>query len=88
MTHHILKCDLPYFDAVESGDKTFEIRRNDRGYQKGDTISLCPAYEGSPWLFGDPVGLWEITYVTGFQQKEGFVVFGIKRPVEGTEARA
>lgn len=77
MTHHILKCDAPYFDAVDDGDKTFEIRFNDRGFQKGDTISLCKAWE-SPGMWGDPQGLWEITYVTGFHQQDGWVVFGIK----------
>lgn len=37
---HVLKTIEPYFSAVLSGDKTFEIRRNDRGFQKGDTLVL------------------------------------------------
>ena len=40
MTEHILKTIEPYFSAVASGDKTFEIRRNDRAFQKGDTLIL------------------------------------------------
>jgi len=40
MTTHKLKLPEPYFSAVFSGDKTFEVRRNDRGYQRGDTLVL------------------------------------------------
>jgi hypothetical protein len=37
---HDLKTAPVYFDAVERGEKTFEIRRDDRGFQKGDTVRL------------------------------------------------
>jgi hypothetical protein len=37
---HKLKCWTTYFDAVESGEKNFEIRRDDRGFQKGDVLVL------------------------------------------------
>lgn len=40
MTTHYLKTVEPYFSAVSSGEKTFEIRRNDRAFQKGDTLIL------------------------------------------------
>lgn len=39
MTHK-LKLNKEYADAVFSGDKSFEIRFNDRGYQKGDYIQF------------------------------------------------
>lgn len=46
MNEHILKTDEPYFTAVKEGRKTFDARRNDRGYQTGDTlIFLDPANE-------------------------------------------
>jgi len=38
-THH-LKCEQPYFSYVESGVKTFELRRDDRGFLEGDTVVL------------------------------------------------
>lgn len=39
MTHY-LKILPQYFQDVESDDKTFELRRNDRNYQPGDTLVL------------------------------------------------
>lgn len=37
---HILKTWPIYFDAVKRGEKTFEVRRDDRGFQKGDIVVL------------------------------------------------
>lgn len=39
-TEHILKTLPEYWDAVERGEKTFEVRRDDRGFQRGDTVTL------------------------------------------------
>lgn len=40
MAEHVLKTAPPYFEAVLTGDKTFEVRRDDRGFQRGDTLRL------------------------------------------------
>lgn len=40
MAEHLLKVVPPYFDALVSGAKTFEVRRNDRAYQRGDIMHL------------------------------------------------
>ncbi|KEO80852.1 DUF3850 domain-containing protein [Tumebacillus flagellatus] len=40
MTIHQLKLQQPHFDAVASGEKTFELRKDDRGFQVGDTLVL------------------------------------------------
>lgn len=37
---HELKILPQYFEAVQSGLKTFEIRKNDRDYKVGDTLVL------------------------------------------------
>jgi hypothetical protein len=37
---HRVRCLAPYFDAVEHGEKNFEVRLNDRGYQRGDILVL------------------------------------------------
>lgn len=38
MTTHRLKVLIKYADAIMNGTKTFEVRRNDRGYEVGDKI--------------------------------------------------
>lgn len=40
MTTHRVKVDTAYVDALLSGIKTFEVRRNDRGYQVGDYLLM------------------------------------------------
>lgn len=78
--HHELKILPAYFEAGQCGGKNFEIRRNnDRGFQKGDTVEFR---EVTPESLGGNY-TWrtfkaEITYVTNFNQKEDYVVFGYK----------
>ena len=38
MTTHRLNVRIEYADAIVSGTKTFEVRKNDRGYKVGDKI--------------------------------------------------
>jgi len=73
--HHVLKIKKEYMMAKAFGDKPFEIRFNDRGFQKGDTVS----YTGDRAPYLDYEGKYEITYVTGFSQKEDWVVFGDRK---------
>lgn len=40
MKIHELKLDIKYFDEVKNGNKNFEIRKNDRDFQVGDTLEL------------------------------------------------
>lgn len=37
---HDLKCWPEHYAAIERGDKTLELRLNDRNYQVGDTLHL------------------------------------------------
>lgn len=71
----ILEC---YADAKLSGDKLFEIRDNtDRGFQKGDIVKYTVVDGGGRhWNHDLEEKTYEITYVTNYQQKEGYVVFG------------
>lgn len=78
---HQLKLKKCYFYAVKNGTKTFEIRKNsDRGFQKGDIVSLHEVetlVDGSLKLTGESVeGV--ITYVTNYEQKDDYVVFGFE----------
>ncbi|EME1730605.1 DUF3850 domain-containing protein [Cronobacter sakazakii] len=56
MTVHIhqLKIAPVYFNAVVSGEKRAELRKDDRGYKVGDVLSLCEwnhdgQYTGREW---------------------------------------
>lgn len=40
MTTHTLKCWPNYFDAIDERKKNFDVRRDDRGFQKGDIVKL------------------------------------------------
>ncbi len=40
VTEHKLKTWARYWDAVASGEKTFEVRLNDRAFQTGDILVL------------------------------------------------
>ena len=40
MNYHKLKILQEHYNNVRSGTKTFEIRVNDRAFQKGDTVCL------------------------------------------------
>lgn len=37
---HELKIWPPYYEAVAVGEKTFEVRKNDRDFQPGDRLHL------------------------------------------------
>ena len=51
MTHE-LKIQKQWADAKLAGEKPFEIRRNDRGFQKGDTVryKVIDPKTGEPWV--------------------------------------
>ena len=77
---HEIKLYEGFCDAVLSGDKCFEIRKNDRGYQKGDTVKFIPVDNlGCTIPHSLETKEYLITYVLGdWGLKEGYVVFGIK----------
>ena len=86
MKIHEVKIYESYAYAVLSGEKTFEIRDNDRGYQKGDHLRF--EVKDDRGLHGILThGLndkeYEITYVhSGLGMKEGYVALAIQK-VEG-----
>lgn len=40
MSSHHLKCWNEFHDAIRRGEKTFEVRKNDRDFQVGDVLRL------------------------------------------------
>lgn len=81
MTHEI-KLREEFCNAVYEGRKTFEIRKNDRGYQTGDYVRFIPVYgDYSQARIPHPLKdkTYEITYIlSGWGIPEDYVVFSIK----------
>jgi ASC-1-like (ASCH) protein len=73
MTHE-LKCLEEYFQACWDSNKRFEIRLNDRDYKVGDWVVL-KEYSPKSGYTGREIEA-RISYVTDFEQKPGWVVFG------------
>ena len=74
---HDLKTWPEYFEAVKSGAKRFEIRRNDRAFLVGDVLHLIEfdAATSSPT---PRCVLVRVTYITDFNQQPGNVVMSIE----------
>jgi len=77
MTKHELKCIRPFFADVLALRKTFEIRRNDRNFEIGDLLWLREYDVYREELTGRSCRRI-VTYMTSFQQQEGYVVLGIE----------
>lgn len=77
MTTHELKILPEYFKAQKTGKKNFEIRKNDRDYKVGDKLVL-KEYDPKTDSFTGQSFDTEITFITDYQQKEGYVVLGTK----------
>lgn len=63
-------------EAILNGSKPFEIRRNDRDFQVGDVLMLEEHTPENGYTGRDVSAT--VTYMTNFEQKENFVVMGIK----------
>lgn len=80
MTEHAIKIKEVYFKAVLSGEKTFEIRKNDRDYQVGDIIHFVPVDDECGMIIPHDPNAYKITYVFHggeYGLEEGYCVFGI-----------
>lgn len=42
---HALKTTAVYYDAIERGEKNFDVRRDDRGFQKVDVLVFERCYD-------------------------------------------
>ena len=81
---HELKIEPKYFEAVKDGRKKFEIRKNDRNYQEGDILVLLEYDKYYEAFTGEKITV-EISYMTDYAQKDGYVVLGIEEIWEGEE---
>jgi ParB family transcriptional regulator, chromosome partitioning protein len=44
--HHVLKIETEYYQAIERGEKKFELRKNDRDFKKYDMLYLEEVVNG------------------------------------------
>jgi len=80
MKIHRLKILPKYFKEVENGNKTFEIRKNDRGFKVGEILQLLE-YDGKEYT--GKVCTREITYILAnapkYGLKKGYVILAIQK---------
>lgn len=76
---HDLRCWPEYFAAVRRGDKPFELRRDDRPYQVGDTLLLREYDPMRPGYTGDFERV-RVTYCLrgGAWLAPGYLAMGIR----------
>lgn len=85
--HHQLKTHPAMYFAAKRGDKTFEVRKDDRAYQRGDVVTLLyhdPDSIDGAYAYQEP-----LTFVIGFVLRggqygvePGYVAFSLHRHPE------
>ena len=82
MKYHKLKVWSEYMDDLLNGNKTFEVRFNDRNYQIGDMLRLSE-YDNKNEIYLKRVLLVKITYILDNSifdaVKDGFIIIGFKK---------
>lgn len=76
-----LKTWPDYFNAVLSGEKTFEIRKNDRDYKVGDELRLEEYIPDDLQYTGRVIAV-TVTYILhggNFGIEDGYCVMSIER---------
>ena len=53
MTVHQMKLNDCYFDAVDNGIKTYEIRKDDRGFRVGDVLKIYRVNDNGLYVSND-----------------------------------
>lgn len=78
MTTHELKCWPDFFSAVQSWEKMFEIRHNDRSFEVGDSLWLREWNQANADYTGASIRR-VISYITDFPAglRDGYVCMGL-----------
>ena len=82
MTRHQLKLNTKYFDAVQNGVKSFEVRKHDRNYQIGDTLDMLEVFDDG--VIGARMFRMTIVFMLTHDDFpegicEGYCVLGVKK---------
>lgn len=78
--HHELKTETQWYQAVESGLKTFEVRKNDRNFKLGDCLNLVEVVQGI--YTGRKLEPLEVVYILpggAFGLHEDYCILGFVR---------
>jgi len=85
---HELKTWPPYFGELQIGRKTFEARKDDRGFEKGDVLILRE-YDPSTQTYSGK----ELAFIAGyilrggeFGVAEGYCIISLIPSQQATEA--
>lgn len=82
MKEHRLKILYRYLVDINENGKTFEIRKNDRDFQKGDVVSFIPISETKAFVVDTSLHTkYRITYVFyggEYGLDKDYCVFGIE----------
>lgn len=82
MKLHELKIKEDYFNAILKGDKTFELRKNDKNYQVSDLIHFIKT-DGLEYSSGYSKYVYKITYILKDVPEYGldkdYCILGIKK---------
>ena len=91
---HRLKTLPQFFDAVQRGDKRFDVRRNDRQFQRGDIVILQYFHPKDGYARGPDMKMKEMRFRVGwtlhgpaFGVEAGYCVFSLE-PIESSECKA
>lgn len=79
---HYLKTWPEYFEAVDLGEKTFEIRKNDRGFAEGDWL-LLRCFEPEHEIYTGDWTVRRVDYILNggsFGLEKNFVIMSISSP--------
>lgn len=85
VSNHQLKTWPQFFEDIMHGLKTFEVRRNDRGFKVGDILELVeydPGISRTGRYTGRKI-IRRVNYILeggDFGLAEGFIVMGIEPP--------
>ena len=79
---HNLKTWTEFYQAVTRGDKTFEVRKNDRDFKVGDLLNLIEVLPEENFKPTGNTSLFNVTYILKGSEwglGENVVVMSIRR---------
>ena len=80
---HYIKCWPEFYKPVRKGEKTFELRKNDRGYEKGDVLVIQEWDQGGNGYTGNEcVRVVSSIVKEGFGLEKGHCCMGMKKSIK------